>query len=150
MSLDVYLRMSGVQAAHSGSGIFIRENGQNREISRAEWDERFPGREPVMAPEEPVDDEVYSANITHNLNRMANEAGIYKHLWRPEELDITRATQLIEPLRAGLATLKSDPAHFKQFNPPNRWGNYGGLVRFVEDYLAACEQYPDAEVSVSR
>lgn len=49
--------------------------------------------------------EVYDANITHNLNTMAEEAGIYKHLWRPEELGITKAKDLIEPLAEGLAKM---------------------------------------------
>ena len=31
-----------------------------------------------------VDNErVYDANITHNLNSMASEAGCYEALWRP-------------------------------------------------------------------
>jgi len=34
---------------------------------------------------------VYDANITHNLGAMAEAAGIYKHLWRPEEIGITKA-----------------------------------------------------------
>lgn len=34
----------------------------------------------------PVPQDVFWANITHNLGRMADEAGIYKHLWRPEEI----------------------------------------------------------------
>lgn len=29
---------------------------------------------------------VYAANVTHNLNRMADAAGIYLPLWRPEEM----------------------------------------------------------------
>lgn len=29
---------------------------------------------------------VFSANITHNLGEMADKAGIYKALWRPEDL----------------------------------------------------------------
>lgn len=94
--------------------------------------------------------EVYSANITHNLNSMADAAGIYKHLWRPEEIGITKASQLIEPLRAGVALLKSDPEKFSQFNAKNGWGLYEHFVPFVEKYLEACESYPDAEVSVSR
>ena len=93
---------------------------------------------------------VHSANITHNLNKMADEAGIYKHLWRPDEIEITKAEQLIEPLRAGLELLKSDPERFKKFNPENGWGTYEGLVSFVQEYLASCEENPDAEVSVSR
>lgn len=93
---------------------------------------------------------VYDANITHNLGKMADEAGIYKHLWRPDEIGITKAEQLIEPLRSGLALLKSDPERFKKFDAENGWGLYIHFVPFVEKYLQACEEYPDAEVSVSR
>jgi len=93
---------------------------------------------------------VYGANITHNLGKMADEAGIYKHLWRPDEIGVTKAEQLIEPLRAGLALLKSDPKRFRKFDDENGWGLYTNFVPFVEKYLQACEEYPDAEVTVSR
>lgn len=93
---------------------------------------------------------LYSANITHNLNRMAEAAGIYMHLWRPDEIGVTHARDLIEPLRAGLALLRSDPARFEQFNAPNGWGLYKHFVPFVAGYLAACEESPDAFVRVSR
>jgi hypothetical protein len=93
---------------------------------------------------------VYDANITHNLGKMAAEAGIYQHLWRPEEIGITKAEQLIEPLRAGLNLLKSDPGRFEKFNSPNGWGLYKHFVPFVENYLKACEENPDADVAVSR
>lgn len=94
--------------------------------------------------------EVYWRNITHNLNVMAMQAGIYECLWRPDELNITKASELIEPLRTGLTLLKSDPARFMKLNPPNGWGNYDNLVAFVTDYLEACESNPDAEVNISR
>jgi hypothetical protein len=81
---------------------------------------------------------------------MAEAAGIYQHLWRPEEIDITKASQLIEPLRHGLALLRAEPNRFRKFNPPNGWGNYEGLVRFVAAYLDACERFPDADVSPCR
>lgn len=93
---------------------------------------------------------VYDANITHNLGPMAEEAGIYKHLWRPEELGITTAGELIEPLAAGLALLQSDPDRFKAFDAPNGWGLYEHFVPFVEKYLDACRGNPDATVEVSR
>jgi hypothetical protein len=32
----------------------------------------------------------------------------------------------------------------------NGWGDYDGFITFVRDYLEACEQYPDANVRVSR
>lgn len=93
---------------------------------------------------------VYDGNITHNLTAMADAAGIYQHLWRPEELGITKAYDLIEPLQAGLERLRADPKTFKALNPPNGWGNYDGLVQFVSDYLAACIANPDADIEVSR
>lgn len=150
MSLDVYLTLKGTNNSHSGSGIFVREGGQTKETSRAEWDKKFPEREPLVIDNQDSEDEVYTANITHNLNRMADEAGIYKHLWRPDEISISKAGQLIDPLCEGLALLESDPEHFRKLNPSNGWGDYDGLIRFTRDYLKACEQYPSAEVSVRR
>jgi hypothetical protein len=94
--------------------------------------------------------DVYEANITHNLGKMAEEAGIYQHLWRPEELGITKAAELIEPLQQGLRLLKSDPARFEAFNSPNGWGLYKHFVPFVENYMRACKEYPDAEIRISR
>lgn len=93
---------------------------------------------------------LYTSNITHNLGYMAEEAGIYKHLWRPEEIEITKASQLIEPLRAGLALMKSDPARFKKHNASNGWGLYEHFVPWVTEYLAACESWPNSTVEVSR
>lgn len=93
---------------------------------------------------------VYADNITHNLYEMAKAAGIYKHLWRPDEIGITHAHQLIEPLRQGLELLRSDEKRFREFDSPNGWGRYEHLVRFVADYLAACEANPNATVWVSR
>ena len=147
MSLDVYLEIEG--ATRGGSGIFVREDGATKEISRAEWDEKFPGREPVVAHLSPCGS-VFSRNITHNLGRMALEAGIYSHLWRPEEIGISHARQLIDPLAHGLDVLESDPDRFRGFNPKNGWGSYDGLCEFVRAYLAACREYPDAAVTVSR
>jgi len=150
MSLDVWLILTGAKNGNSGSGIFVRENGQTKEISRAEWDGKFPGCEPVIADIPQDDEEVFEYNITHNLNTMAGEAGIYKHLWRPDELGLTKASELIGPLREGLELLKNDSERFKAFNPENGWGDYDGLVRFVEEYQAACARYPAAEIGVSR
>jgi hypothetical protein len=150
MSLDVYLTLKDNQVQRPDKRIFIREDGRTKEISRAEWDAKYPGREPATLESDDDSDEIYNANITHNLNKMADAAGIYKHLWRPDEIGITKASQLIEPLRIGLALLRSDPERFRKLNPENGWGNYEGLIRFVENYLQVCEQYPEADVSVSR
>lgn len=149
MSLNVYLSTPHLVARET-SGIFVRENGQTKEISRAEWDDRNPGHEPCVAVSAEKTNEVYSANITHNLGAMADEAGIYKHLWRPDEIGVTKAGQLVEPLRTGLALMKSDPPRFEKHNAKNGWGLYEHFVPWVEKYLAACEENPTADVRVSR
>lgn len=94
--------------------------------------------------------QVYWANITHNLAILAREAGIYECLWRPEEIDITQAKDLIVPLSLGLLTLKGDPERFKRLDAPNGWGTYEQFVSWVERYLQACIDNPEAMVSVSR
>ena len=93
---------------------------------------------------------LYQANITHNMCEMAEHAGIYMALWRPEEIGITKASQLVKPLQDGIELMKSDPDCFKKFNPSNGWGSYDIFIKWVERYLSACKQYPDADVSVSR
>lgn len=93
---------------------------------------------------------VFDANITHNLNTMADAAGIYQHVWRPDELGIKTAAELIEPLRAGIERMEADPTHFKTFDPPNLWGSYDVFLPWLKRYLAACKENPDAEIEVSR
>lgn len=93
---------------------------------------------------------VYSDNITHNLNEMAAEAGIYKELWRPEECEIKVAHQLIEPLTSGLKFLLLNSDSCKKLNPSNGWGDHGELCSFTFYYIQACILYPTAEVTVSR
>ena len=94
-------------------------------------------------------DEVYSRDITHDLNKMAEAAGIYKVLWRPDESGITKAHQCIEPLRTGLLELESNRAHYERFNSLHGWGLYKHFVSFVTDVLMACCEHPDADVVVS-
>ena len=136
--------------ADEGSGIFIREDGQTKQITRAEWDARFPGRDPVVMVVGDASDDVFHSNITHNLNRMAQEADICDALWRPDENGLTVADQLITPLRVGLDLLRSDPERFKRLNPANGWGTYELLVDFVAEYVGACERFPTAKVSAWR
>jgi len=95
-------------------------------------------------------DDLYWANITHNLGEMADKAGIYKALWRPEEIGAEYAKDIIEVVEKGLEDLKARPEYFEQFNSPNGWGMYEHFVPFVADYLEALKEYPDAKISVSR
>lgn len=93
---------------------------------------------------------VYQANYTHNCGPMAKEAGLYDAVWRPDENGIETAAQLIPILEAGIATMKADPARFEALNPSNGWGSYDTFMPWLERYLAACREYPDVKVEVTR
>jgi hypothetical protein len=111
---------------------------------------------------------LYDANITHNLGKMADKAGIYEALWRPyrlkgfknttnyeaecefERKTIVYANDIIPILKKGLIKLKANPSHFKKFNSPNGWGTYKNFVPFVEEYLKACEDNPNSIVRTDR
>jgi hypothetical protein len=93
---------------------------------------------------------LYEANITHNLGKMAQEAGIYMHLWRPEEIGITQAKELIKPLLDGLEKMEADPEGYSKFDSPNGWGLYKNFVPWVRRYVEACKKYPEAKIEVSR
>ena len=93
---------------------------------------------------------LFDANITHNLADMADAAGIYKYLWRPEEIGAKCAGDIIEAAEKGLALMKSDPERFKEHNPTNGWGTYDGFIVWVEEYLGACKDNPKATIYVSK
>lgn len=138
MSLDVYLTRKRDEPTDADKAIaLLKENG----FDAFAWE--------IEARHECGDIKLYSANITHNLKVMADEAGICKHLWCPEEIGITKAAGLVSPLKSGLELLRSDAERFKTFNPSNGWGTYEGLVKFVEHYIQACEKHPDADVYAS-
>ena len=93
---------------------------------------------------------VYWDNITHNLGEMAEAAGIYEALWRPEEIGCVYAFDIIAILEVGLADMKARPEYYEQFNSSNGWGMYEHFVPFVENYLNACKEFPTAKIEVSR
>lgn len=149
MSLDVYLELEGYREPPR-TAIFVRENGSTKEVTLDEWNTLHPDREPITITIPSGSEEVYSRNITHNLTKMADAAGIYNCLWRPDENGFEKAAQLIEPLKRGLERLRANPELFTVHNPSNGWGSYEGLLDFVGDYLEACVRYPEAIVRVSR
>lgn len=99
---------------------------------------------------------VYEGNITHNLNKMAMEVKLsngrtlYEVLWRPEEHNYTKASEIAPLLVEGIMILRSERERFLPFNPPNGFGDYWGLVDFTQEYLNACLENPDGEIQACR
>ena len=94
--------------------------------------------------------EVFSANITHNLARMASEFGLYTALWAPDLIEATKARDLIPALADGLSALRANEDRAREFDDPAGWGRYEHLVKFVASYLQACKDNPEAGIRVSR
>jgi len=119
---------------------------------------------------EPKKEEMYSANITHNLGDMASEAGIYEALWRPyrlkegynipeddhnaeykfEEENPVRAFEIIPIIEKGLEDMLARSEHYKTFDSPNGWGLYVHFIPFIERYLEALRKYPESFVECDR
>lgn len=115
-------------------------------------------------------EEVYHSNITHNLNIMAEKAGIYNAIWRPyrlspdfnpeekdfnaesefEESVIIKASDIIDIVEKGFEDMKARPDYYMQFDSPNGWGLYKNFLPWIFNYLEACKKCPDAIIEVSR
>lgn len=94
---------------------------------------------------------LFSKNITHNLNEMAEACGLYDVLWHASSVVDgkpvqPKASTLTDQIEKGLQELIADPEKYKQYNPDNGWGDYDGLVEFAATCLEACKQFPDAAV----
>ena len=85
---------------------------------------------------------VYESNITHNLSRMAREAGIYEALWSSEQFKT--AAELIPILNKGISAMENDPARFKVHDAKNGWGTYEQFLPWVRQVLVACVENPEA------
>lgn len=100
--------------------------------------------------------ELYTDNITHNLNKMATAVSLefYQCLWRPEELfsdvEYIQAFLLTDHVKKGFDILTEDPILYRNYNPLNGWGKYENLVDFSLSYYRALLQYPNSRVSISR
>ena len=135
--------------------IYFFKKGFDIQKSRADIDAAYTKLQAVKAELEQLEDDyddakLSSHDITHNLNKMATAVGLYEVLWRPEEIGITIASQMIEPLEKGLKELEANPDKYKAYNPPNGWGNYEGFVSFCKSVLQKCREYPDAVIEATR
>lgn len=86
---------------------------------------------------------LFSANITHNLGSMFDEAGAYEILWRGDGLI---AGDVVDKLEAALRLMESDPERFKKFDSPNGWGLYIHAVPWLRRVVDACKENPQGKI----
>lgn len=153
MSLDLYIT-SKTPVRKRGTGVYVRENGETRELrTLAEVIDHFPDADVSHIQEYVYEtDELWHGNITHNLNKMADQVPIgnyslYMYLWRPEEINFNYVTtEYLEGIFKGLVYLRSHKDELLEFQPPidpetgERWGTYEQLVGFCTSLVnTLCE-----------
>lgn len=150
MSLDLYI-VSKTPVLHRDTGVYIRENGETRELeTKEEVLKHFPDTNPDNIKEiSYTDDEYFHVNITHNLTEMAEKCytamdnssntNLYDLMWHPEDnLAITVPTmEYIEALMSCYKILLNNPDTFKEYNPSNGWGSYEQLLKSTKKYINA-------------
>ena len=102
-----------------------------------------------LGGEKPLEIKVFTISITANLTGMAQAAGLYHCLWKPDEIHVNLAFDAIESLRAGLMRLKTSQKLYEQYDPPSGYGDYDNLMNVVEEYLKACLAYPNTFIRIS-
>lgn len=146
MSLDIYI-ISPEPVKRKSTGIWVRDNGQTRELTREEAIERFPDADPESIQEIEIEtNEFWHGNITGNLHEMAEECfpdveSLYDLLWRDEEPN--DIIYYVYQLFACLIELQDNPDTYKPFNPSNGWGTYEQLVEFVRSFIHALIDMPE-------
>ena len=138
MSLDYYI-ISKMPVEHKHTGIYIRENGETKELSKEEAEKKFD-----MPVEEytSTDSELLHVNITHNLAKMAKQCEIdgislYDVLWHPDEVLINGEPSIsyCQNLFILYRELKAHREKYEKFNPPNGWGSYDGLLKALRKII---------------
>lgn len=161
MSLDLYI-ISKTPVLHRGTGVYIRENGETKELTtKQEVLTYFPDIDSDTIEEKTYEDDTYfHINITHNLTDMADECKVlgtckynsdstvvtlYDLMWHPEDsLNITTPNMdYLEDIISCYRKLLEEPDYFKKFNPDNGWGTYEQLAKRTKEYINALTSISD-------
>ena len=151
MGLDLYIETEKYYL-HKTTGVFIRENGANKELKTIEEVKAyFKGFDISHIKEyEYMDNIVWKRHITHNLTEMADHVRIdnttlYLLLWRPIESGYSFVTkEYVYYLNECLELLIYDKDELVKYNPENGFGNYNTLLDFVKS-LVDCLNGIDVE-----
>jgi len=149
MGIWIYLSITQVILPPSDD-VYILEDGVTKRISRAEYEVLYRQSCDPYIVNPTLDNYVYERNVTNNYVQIASEVGLFYPIWRPVEVGIKKANQLIPLLEEGLTLLFTPPLDkFRELEPSMGWGTYEHFTEFIQEYLAACKEYPNTEVCAS-
>lgn len=89
---------------------------------------------------------VFDANYTHNVTPMWTKAGVYESLYESEG---KTASEILPTLREGYKQMVDNSSEYEKLNPENGWGSYDGALKFLKEFIKACEQDPDGIIHIS-
>lgn len=139
MSLDIYLTVPREKSRAEQAIDLLRANG---------FDD-FADELYARHSEGCGHQRVFSLCISSRLADIAKSAGIYAYLWNPESFGMSKARDMIDPLYNGIEWLDiHQDAAYKAAK--SCWGSPAVLKKILRAYIAACEEYPDADIEVSR
>lgn len=161
MSLSLYI-ISKNPVIHRGTGVYIRENGETRELeTKQEVLKYFPDVNPDEIDEYSYeDDEYFHLNLTHNLVKMAQECKLlgshlsleggstvtlYDLIWHPKENlgIVVPDMEYLQDITSCYKALLENAEFFKKYNPDNGWGSYEQLLKGVKKYLCVLQSISD-------
>ena len=116
----------------------------------------------IVPDDVPTEETEWSANITHNMSRMALQVPIcvkyrnkeykgtlYDYVWEPGENSNITTSIMSKFLAQGIAYMVENRKKLLPFNPANGWGSYDGFVPWLIKYKEACEDNPGCKIRAS-
>ncbi len=140
MSLDIYLTVPREKSRAEQAIDLLRANGFDEFA-----DELYARHSEDCGP-----NRVSSLSIPSALWRMAEQGGFYGYVWRPEQMRVTKSSQMAVHLRRAIAWMESHRGDAPVFSGMGGPGGHARLLQSLREYLAACEEFPDADIEVSR
>lgn len=90
---------------------------------------------------------VFDSNMTHNVSPMWTLAGIHDEIYNSEGYP---AKDVLPALIRGHEKMKKFPDAFRTLNSENGWGMYEHALLFLEKIIAACKEYPNSQIHISK
>jgi hypothetical protein len=88
--------------------------------------------------------EVFEYNITYNVGTMMRRAGFHANI-----VNGMKVSDLKPIVEHAYQILEDNPqGYFDQFQPPNGWGSYGGVLKFMGELDQYLQEAPDHYVMV--
>ena len=92
-------------------------------------------------------EEIFDANITHNVVSMWEKAGCCEALYKS---DGQKAMDVRDIIVDAVVDMMKHKAEYKKLDSPNGWGIYEDAFKFLLSVAVACCDFPEAIIGVDK